>query len=91
MIRALAPNRSRKQPARPATRPHTPNPANLYVSPRGLWLGVLVIGLLTIVSFEVGYMLGKPRGERPGPESRSEVAAAPTPPPPTSPRGSRET
>jgi hypothetical protein len=77
-----APNRSRKQPARPATRPHAPNPANLYVSPRGLWLGVLVIGLLTIVSFEVGYLLGKPRGERRRDEPRPEVAAAPAQPTP---------
>src|SRR5438034_9863026 len=83
-----APNRSRKQPARPATRPHSPNPANLYVSPGAFWAGVVVIALLTIVSFEVGYLLGKPRGEKPRPESRPEVAAAPTPEPKPQPKKS---
>lgn len=76
------PHRSNKQSARPATRPHAPNPANLYVSPRALWLGVLVITLLTIISFETGYLLGKPRREKSRPQSPPEVVAAPTSPTP---------
>src|SRR5262245_59211583 len=68
------PHRSRKPPAR------RPGPANLLVSPLAFWLGVAVIALLTVVSFEVGYLLGKPRRARP--ESAPEVAAAPATPTP---------
>src|SRR5581483_6692514 len=80
-----APDRSRTQPARPAPRPPAPNPANLYVSPGALWAGVAVIALLTIVSFEVGYLLGKPRGERPRPEVAAAPPATPEPKPKAAP------
>lgn len=62
-----------------------PGPANLHVSARAFWLGVAAIALLTVVSFEVGYLLGKPRGDRRRPDPTPETASA-TPAPEPSPQ-----
>ena len=68
------------------TRRHPARPANLHVSPRAFWLGVAAIALLTVISFEVGYLLGKPRRDaaRPGPQpevAATTLAPETTPPP----------
>jgi protein TonB len=65
-----APDRSRSRPA---------DPVDLHLSPLAFWLGVVVIGLLTIGAFEAGYHLGKVRAAGRRSEPRTEAAADPKP------------
>src|SRR3954464_3795529 len=66
----------RRPPPGPARRPPAPAPLDLpnedgggvAVSKVGIWLGVLGLGLLLIVSFEVGFRLGRPKAKKDQPE-----------------------
>src|SRR4051794_21779427 len=49
-----------------------PDDSGVPVSKLGIWFGLLGLGLLLIVSFEVGFRLGRPKAKKVDP---SEVAS----------------